>query len=79
MTCLVGVTRHTPGLMSGLSACRAFLPGSAHRAVSRHLEKGDLRGPRGCRQAPQERLFRSSLAASVLSQGALPLPRALER
>lgn len=78
MTCLMGVTRHTPGVMSGLSACRAFLPGSPHRAVRRHLEK-ELRVPRGCRQAPQERLFRSSLEASVLSQGALPLPRALER
>ena len=74
MTCLVDVARHTPGLTSGLSARRAFLPGSALRAISRHLEKGDLRVRRGCRQAPQERPFRNSLTALVLSPGAPPLP-----
>lgn len=77
MTCLVDVARHTPGLTSGLSARRAFLPGSALRAISRHLEKGDLRVRRGCRQAPQERLFRNSLTALVLSPGAPPLPPGL--
>ena len=70
MTCLVAVARHTPGLTSGLSAHRAFLPGSALGAVSRHLEKGDPCVRPGCRQAPQEGLFRNSLTALVLSQGA---------
>ena len=74
MTCLVAVARHTPGLTSGLSAHRAFLPGSALGAVSRHLEKGDPCVRPGCRQAPQEGLFRNSLTALVLSQGTPPLP-----
>ena len=44
MTCLVDVARHTPGLTSGLSARRAFLPGSALRAISRHLEETSVSG-----------------------------------
>lgn len=56
-----------PGLMSGLSGCKAFLTHSAARAIGRHFKKGDMCYKRNCRKAPREITPESNGATSAPS------------